>query len=138
MFLILQDGFEDVVRSKLGVSSSELPDEEINHRLIAQKAELAVIQRVPNYEEVLASLQGIYLEDAVVSYICYLLAPSMPNRLKVEVGTIDVKWKKGRVDWDKRAEEFLREFEEALLELGGLGGDGALVGLIRPVRYWDG
>jgi len=41
----------------------------------------------------------------------------MPNRIKYKVSTIEVKWEKLKTDWEKRAEEFLALYEEALSQI---------------------
>lgn len=111
---ILQDGFEDSVRTRLGVKKSELPDEDIRDKFIAELAETVVKKRVPDYKEITDEKDKMFLESAVNYYICYLLAPTMPNRIKYKVSTIEVKWEKLKTDWEKRAEEFLALYEEAL------------------------
>lgn len=114
MPLILQPGYEDAVRAKLGVKPSELPDSDINQRVFVDVAEAYVIRRVPRYQEVTDPTDLLMLESAVISYICYLLAPSMARRVNRSVSTIDVRWEKDRVDWEQRAQEFLAECETAL------------------------
>lgn len=114
MYKILQEGFEDSVRTKMGVKSSELKTEDINDKFIATLAENIVIKRVPEYEQIKEPVDLMFLESAVINYICYLLAPTMPNKTKYKVSTIEVKWEKLKTDWEKRAEEFLISFEDAL------------------------
>lgn len=114
MYKILQEGFEDSVRTKMGVKSSELKTEDINDKFIATLAENIVIKRVPEYEQIKEPVDLMFLESAVINYICYLLAPTMPNKTKYKVSTIEVKWEKLKTDWEKRAEEFLIAFEDAL------------------------
>lgn len=117
MPLILTTGYEDAVRSKLGIRAIDLPDSDINQPLILDLAENVVMKRVPACSTITDTLDLLYLQSAVVSYICYLLAPSMSRRLNIEVTTIDTKWKKEKVDWAKRAEEFLADFENSLSQI---------------------
>ena len=117
MYKILQEGFEDSVRTRLGVKKSELPDEDIRDKFIAGLAETVVIKRVPDYESITDEKDQMFLESAVNYYICYLLAPTMPNKIKYKVSTIEVKWEKLKTDWEKRAEEFLALYEEALSQI---------------------
>lgn len=114
---ILQDGFEDSVRTRLGVKKSELPDEDIRDKFIAELAETVVKKRVPDYKEITDEKDKMFLESAVNYYICYLLAPTMSNKIKYKVSTIEVKWEKLKVDWEKRAEEFLTLYENALSQI---------------------
>ena len=117
MYKILKEGFEDSVRTRLGVKKSELSDEEIRDKFIAELAETVVIKRVPDYASITDEKDQIFLESAVNYYICYLLAPTMPNRIKYKVSTIDLKWEKLKTDWEKRAEEFLSAYEDALSQI---------------------
>ena len=113
-YKILREGFEDSVRTKMGVKSSELKSEDINDKFIAELAESVVVKRVPDYEKIKDPVDLMFLESAVIYYICYLLAPTMPNKIKYKVSTIEVKWEKLKTNWEKRAEEFLISFEDAL------------------------
>lgn len=130
---ILQDGFEASVRTKLGVKATELPDEDINQRMILDLAEATVIKRVPDYQLISDVAEEIYLENAVLSYMCYLLCPGMARRVNLEVTTIDVKWKKDKVRWEDLAQQFLAEFENSLLEITSVdvstGYDSTLFGI---------
>lgn len=110
---ILTEGYEASVRSMLGVRPSELPDTEINQRMVIDLAEAKVIRRIPAWAELTDETDRIYLETAVLTYMCYLLCPSMARRLNTEVTTIDVKWKKASVNWKDKADEFLKQFEDA-------------------------
>ena len=117
MYKILKEGFEDSVRTRMGVKKSELPDEDIRDKFIANLAETVTIRRVPDYEKITDEKDLMFLESAVNYYICYLLAPAMPNKIKYKVSTIEVKWEKLKTDWEKRAEEFLVLYEEALSQI---------------------
>lgn len=117
MYKILKEGFEDSVRTRLGVKKSELSDEDIRDKFIAELAETVVIKRVPDYASITDEKDQMFLESAVNYYICYLLAPTMPNRIKYKVSTIDLKWEKLKTDWEKRAEEFLNAYEDALSQI---------------------
>lgn len=116
---ILQEGYEKTVRAKFGVSELELPDEDINDPFILDMAEAAVIERVPNYDTIDDAVHKLKIQAAVIAYICFLLAPSMPRRLDIEVGTMDMRWKKDKVDWGKMAEKFLAEFYDLVGEDAG-------------------
>jgi len=134
MPLILSAGYEVVVRTKLGAKENELPDADINQPLVVDLAEATIIKRVPNYSSVAAS-EKLFLENAVVSYICYLLCPSMARRVNQEVTTIDVKWKKEKVDWEARAQAFLADVESSLSQITSVtvegGADGQIFAIAR-------
>lgn len=138
MPIILQTGYEEAVRAKLGVKTGELPDSVINQRLIVDLAEMTIKKRVPDFASITLPEELLVLEGAVISYMCYLLAPSMSRRLNQEVSTMDVKWKKGKVDWDELAILYLSEVETALTYITSVvvdgGGDSQLLDVIRRER----
>jgi hypothetical protein len=135
MALIVQTGYEAAVRSKLGVKESELPDSEINQRLILDLAEAVVVKRVPNYASISDVADLIRLEAAVVSYVCYLLSRGMARRVNIQVQTIDVKWVKDKVDWTAMGEVYLAEMEQLLSEITSVevdyGADSAILAIIK-------
>jgi hypothetical protein len=117
MTAILQSSFETDVRSRLAVDAIELPDEDINSRFITNIAESYIIKRVPTFADITDESDSLFLESAVISYICYKLCPTMANRINVEVQNIDTKWKRGKVDWDALAQQFLSEMENLLSQI---------------------
>lgn len=131
---ILQVGYEDSVRSKLGVKASELANDIINQPLIVDLAESVIVKKVPDYATITDEADLLFLQNSVVSYICYLLAPTMAQRVKQEVSTLDVKWKKGKVDWEARAQDFLAESELSLNNITSIeiySGKSVLFGIIK-------
>lgn len=136
MPVFLQSGYEDSVRSKLGVKTGELPNEVINNRLILNLAESRILKRVPDYAAITDDSEKLMLEGAIVSYICHLLAPSMPRRLNVSVQTIDVRWTKDKVDWNELALLYLAEVDAQLQEITSVAvdvqADSSLGDIIRP------
>lgn len=137
-FIVLKEGFEEAVRAKLGVGAIELPNEVINQRLIANLAEQQVLKSVPEYTQITDIGELMLLEGSVIARICSLLAPSMPRRLNLEVSTLDVKWKKEKIDWVALAESFSIESESALAQIESIevdfGGDSSLVDYSRADR----
>lgn len=132
MPVILDAGYETAVRSKLGARESELPDTEINQPLVVDLSENVIIERVPEFASITDPKDKLFLENAVVNYICYLLAPSMTRRVNLEVATIDTKWKKDKIDWVARAQEYLMEVETSLKMIGTVeivGYDSKLFGI---------
>ena len=138
MPIILQEGYEESVRSKMGVKAGELPDEAINNRLIIDLAENQLIKRVPDYASITDTSDQLLLEGAIISYMCYLLAPSMSRRLNIEVTALDMKWKKDKVDWNELAHLYLSEVDAHLSGIttvivdGNEAADSSLVGVIQP------
>lgn len=111
---LFDEGFEAVVRTKLGVSEDDLPDNEINNPMIIGLVEAVIRKRVKDMDLITDQQDLVFLKNAAIAYLCYKLAPSMPARLKIDVQTVDVRWKTDRVDWEKKAEQFYLEYEECL------------------------
>lgn len=135
MPLILQSGYEDAVRMKLGVKKHELPDADINQRVIVNLAESIVIKKVPSYTTITDDTDKIRLESAVLSQVCALLCPGMARRLNIEVKTIDVTWKKDKVRWDEMALQFIADYDFALSQITSVpvnyGQDSTILGIAR-------
>ncbi len=118
--ILTTPGYEKLVRSKLGAKENEIPNDDINQDLIIGIAEAAVIKKVPDFAVITSEMDKLYLKNAAIAYICYLLAPSMSRRVNIEVHTIDVKWKKDKVDWEQRAQEFISEFNDSLANISSV------------------
>jgi hypothetical protein len=112
--LILEPGFEKEVRSKLGVSDDDITDEELNSPFVLDIAEAKIIKLVPNYVNIVNTSEKLFLKLAVINQIGADMCNSMVNRVNTEVSTLDVKWKKGKTDWDKLQATLLGEVMEAL------------------------
>ncbi len=122
---ILQTGYEDSIRTRLGVKASDLPNTDINDRFIVGLAEAYIIKRVPNYATITDTTELLYLENAVVCYVCYLLLPSMPRRVKTQVQTLDVSWKIEKTDWEKLGADLLSDMELSLTKITSVTVDSA-------------
>jgi hypothetical protein len=112
--LILPVGFEKSVRNRLGVRETELPDDAINDIFVVETAERYIMYRVPDYATIIDESDLFNLKSAAMFYVCALIAPTMARRVNIEVGTIDVKWKKANVKWDDFANSCLADVEVAL------------------------
>ena len=117
MYEILEPGFENAVRIKLGVDIDDLPDEDINNKFVAELAESKIKKRVPNFMEITDSEEKMYLQNAVIAQICAILCPSMARRLNLKVAISDVRIEKERVDWEELRQKFLTEVEESLYQI---------------------
>lgn len=123
--VILQSGYEDSIRTRLGVKASDLPDADINDKFVAGLAEAYMIKRVPDYASITDLTDSLYLQNAVVSYICFLLIPSMPRRVKTQVQTLDVSWRTDKTDWDKLGMDLLSDMELSLTKITSVSVDTA-------------
>ena len=136
---ILQQGYETAVRSKFGIDEDDLPNEELNNPLIIDVAEAIIKKRVPNYALINDPIELLFLQNAVISQICYMLCPSMAKRLNLKVSLSDVKLEKEKVDWVAQANIFAQEIEGYLdkidsVDVVGVAGSGSLVNKIRNKR----
>jgi len=117
MPLILKEGYENSIRNKMGVRDGELIDSDINDKFVLDISEAYIVKRVPNYSKITDPIQQLYLENATVCYICYMLGPSMDRRLNDKVSTLDLSWQKQKVDWEEKALEFLAECDNSLAQI---------------------
>lgn len=105
--ILIETGYEDRIRSKMGVSEPYLPNEDINFPDIIDVAELNIISLFPSYDDFEGDNKA-YLESITILECCILLSPSMSARLpKKESGPH--AGHELYVNWDKKKEEFLNE-----------------------------
>lgn len=135
MPIIVKPGYEAAIRTRLGIKAVDLPDEDINQRMIMDLAEALVIKRVPDHALITDDIEKLHLENAVIAQICFLLCPGMARRLNIHVQTIDVTWKKDKIDWAEMAQVFATEFENALSNITSVtvntGYDSTLLAIIK-------
>lgn len=138
--VILQAGYENVVRSRLGIDADDLPDTELNQPLVVDLAEAIIIKRVPEYASVVDAVDQLYLQNAVISQICAIVCPSMPRRLNLKIAISDVRIEKEKIDWDAQQLKYLGEVEANLGNIqtvevvSSMTGSNQLVGVIRNTR----
>lgn len=105
--ILTTDGYEERVRSKLGVSEPYLSNDDINQPEAITVAEANIIAQIPNY----GGLDGdakTYLEAAVVCECASLLCLSLSARLpKKETGPHEGH--ELAVDWAKKKSELVAE-----------------------------
>lgn len=105
--ILIEVGYEDRIRSKVGVSEPYIPNVDINQPDIVDVAELNIISMFPDYED----FEGdnlVYLESIAILECCILLCPSMSARLpKKESGPH--AGHELYVNWDKKKDEFISE-----------------------------
>jgi hypothetical protein len=110
--ILKESGYEERIRSKLGVSEPYLPNEDINQPECIIVAETNIIKQIPNYES-LTGDDRVYLEAAVVCECCVLLCPSLSARLpKKETGPheaheLSIDWSKKKVEFESERDEYI-------------------------------
>ena len=110
-------GYEDRIRSKMGVSDPYLPDNDINQPDCITVAEANIIAQIPEYTTVdKDSDLWVYLEYAVVLECCILLCPSMSTRLPKKESGEHASYELG-TDWSKKKAEFKEEKEETIMKI---------------------
>jgi len=101
--ILTSDGWQNRIRSKLGLDVAYLPDADIEQPDVISVAEANIIRQITNYSN-LSDPELVYLEAAVVCECCILLCNSLSARLPIreqgphESHDLDI-------DWDKRKGE---------------------------------
>lgn len=110
--ILIEIGYEDRIRSKMGVSEPYLPNKDINYPDIITVAETNIIGQLPDYTTLIDDSRT-YLETVVVLECCILLCPSMSARLpKKETGPH--AGHELYVNWDNKKLEFTNDRNELL------------------------
>lgn len=133
---ILSVGFENEVRLKLGVEEDAVSDEELRSRFVCGAAERRIIKRVPDYKLITDEDELMFLELAVILQIAVDLCPSMPSRFNIEESTLDIRWKKGRINWEEKVLNLLAQLEDALSHITSVSVNrGQEAPLINRITY---
>ena len=111
---IIPYNYKDIARSRFSVTVDELSNNDIEDSMTAELADVYIKKRVPEYASVTDEADLLYMQMAAVSYMCHLLCPSMPNRVNIEVTSLDIKWKRDKMDWKGLEQKFLNEMEAFL------------------------
>jgi hypothetical protein len=116
MQLIL-DNFKDIVRGRMGITSDELPNLDIEQSRVEFMAAIYIKKRVPEYETVVDETDEFLLQEAAMNYICFYLCPRLGRLLDKEVKSADLRWVKQAVNWEDKANYFIGECESNLMGL---------------------
>lgn len=134
---IVVAGYESEIRALFGVDELDLPDDAIQQRAIIDMAVLEIKTRVPAWASIEDESDLLRLQNAVNNYACYLLCPSMDQRLNYKVKTMDTSWEKQKTDWEAKAARFLDSVATALTGITTVEIDTytpTLVGIISNTR----
>lgn len=105
--ILVNEGWEDRVRDRLGVEKAYLPDTTLLQPDCITLAEANIIKAIPSYEAATGDI-NVFLEAAVVLECCILLCPGMPSRLpKKQTGPHEGH--ELSTDWLKKKQEFEEE-----------------------------
>lgn len=132
--ILIADGWQGRIRSKMGVSEPYLPNADIEQSDIITVAEANIIEQVPDYES-LTGDKRVYLEAAVVCECAALLCPSMSARLpKREQGPHETH--EVTIDWDKKKADFETERDGYIGKIISIS---TLFhfGVSSPTREWE-
>jgi hypothetical protein len=114
---VLHANYKGIARARFSVTTDDLSDDDIENSMTAELADIYIKKRVPEYASITDASDLLFMQMAAVSYMCYLLCPSMPGRVNIEVSTLDVKWKKEKMDWKGLEQKFLAEAESFLSKI---------------------
>lgn len=115
--ILTNTGYEDRIRSKLGVSEPYLPNKDINQPDCITVAEANVIAQIPEYGTIETDTDlRVYLEYAVVLECCVLLSTSMSTRLPMKESGEHASYELG-TDWTQKKTEFEEEKEEYIMKI---------------------
>jgi hypothetical protein len=130
-------GWQQRIRSKMGVDAAYLPDADIEQPEVITVAEANIIEQVPDYSS-LQEDKKVYLEAAVVCECAVLLCSGMPGRLpKKEQGPHETH--EIVVDWDVKKAQFAMERDGYIGKIASDSSPSSLLhfGISCPVREWE-
>jgi hypothetical protein len=110
--ILLSVNWEGRVRGKLGVTSADLPDADIDQPEVITVSEAKVIRAVPGYAA-LTDDDLVFLEAVVVVTCALQVIESMPTRLPTRVKGPSMEIEV-TVDWQKRRHDLEGERDTLL------------------------
>lgn len=116
--ILTGEGWQNRIRSKLGVFEAYLPNSDIELPENITLAEANIIEQVPDYES-LEGDQRVYLEASVVCECARIICSSLPSRLPVkengphEGHEINVDWSKTANDLRNERDEYIGKIHPA-------------------------
>lgn len=110
--ILVEAGWQDRVRDKLGVSDVYLPDSAVEQFEAVGLAERYMVMRVPHHADLGADEFRI-LQSAAVSECARLLCPTMKARLPKRQEGLHMELTL-ETDWDQRKKELEEERETIL------------------------
>ncbi len=103
---ILKDaGYEDIIRDKLGIDSTTLPDASINRMDGVELAETMIIGRVSDYASLIED-DLLYLKMATIYCICALLAKDFTQGTLKAISIADIKYENFQQDMGEKEKDF--------------------------------
>jgi len=113
--ILVNEGWEQRIRDKMGVNTPYLPDTVLQQPDIINVAEANIINLIPHYAE-LKNEEKTWLEAATVCECAILLCAGMAVRLPRQSQGPHAKYEIG-VDWDRKKAELQEERNEYLAKI---------------------
>jgi hypothetical protein len=104
------------IRGRLGVSVSDISNDDIDARSVMAIAEKKVIESVPDYETLTGS-DSDYVYTAAICMVAAMLAPSMATRLKKSKKDFDSGFENQTIDWNNRSIALIDDCYAAIGEI---------------------
>ncbi len=133
---ILTDaGYQDIVRDKIGLDSTVLPDATVDRMDGVELAEKVIIKRLTeadlSYVTILAGDDVLYLKMATIYCVCALLARSFGQGTLKSEKLPDYQYENFQVDMKKRDKDLWDKTDEFLCKISGYTIDRKIVDIIE-------
>lgn len=139
--ILVNEGWKDRIRYKIGVDDAYLPDEILQSPDIIDVAELNIINMLPDYTA-LSPDNKTYLEAATVIECCILLCLGMPSRLpKKQSGPhesheLDSDWLKKKEMFEDERNGLIGKIIESDFPEITIGCSSSFI-VTHPKREWE-
>lgn len=115
--------YQEMIRHKLGVDNSVLPDEIIDSMTGTELAEKLIVKRLTdaklNYITILAGDDAIYLKMATIFCVCALLAKDFGQGILRSERIADYQYENFQIDMKEREKGFWEKVDENLGQISG-------------------
>lgn len=114
--ILTDEGYQTIIRDKIGLDSVYLPDSAIDRMDGVQLAETIIIERVPDY----ADLQGddsLYLKMATIYCVCALSARGFGQGTLRSEKLPDYQYENFEIDMKEKEKDFWDKVDEFLCKI---------------------
>lgn len=121
--ILIDEGYQTIIRDKMGLDTTILPDSKIDRMDGVELAEKLIIVRLTNaslnYSTILAGDDALYLKMAAIYCVCGLLARGFGQGVMRSERLPDYQYENFQMDMKEREKDFWDKTDENLAKITG-------------------
>lgn len=121
--ILIDAGYQGIVRDKMGLDTTILPDSKVDRMDGVELAEKLVILRLTdaklNYSTILSGDDALYLKMGTIYCVCGLLARGFGQGVMRSEKLPDYQYENFKIDMKEREKDFWDKVDENLVKITG-------------------